>query len=137
MHMAQQAEEGLKEAPWTEVLRTGLDELRTFIQQEIRLVGAEISEKVKQAGMGAGMFGAAAVLGLFAVGFLAAAGAAALAIVLPTWAAIVIVGGLFAVAAVVALLIARRRIRGAPLAPEATKRTLQEDVRWAREQIRR
>ena len=87
--------EDLKEAPWTDVIRTTLDELRSFIQQEIRLASAEIAEKVKQAGMGAGMFGAAGLLGFLAAGSLTAAMILGLSLVVAPWLAALTVAGLY------------------------------------------
>jgi apolipoprotein N-acyltransferase len=86
---------------------------------------------------GAAAFGAAAVMGLFLVGFLAAAAAAALALVLPSWAALLIVAGVFLLAAVVAVMIGRARMKSPPIAPEKAKANLKEDVEWARAQLRR
>jgi len=82
------------------------------------------------------MMAAAAVLVLYALGFGAAAGAVGLAIVLPTWAAVLIVGALFAAAAGVVFLTGRKAMRTAPKV-EQTRETLKEDVRWAKQQIAR
>jgi YihY family inner membrane protein len=114
-----------------------LDGVRSLFRKEAELAKLEVVDAISARAVGAGMFGAAGVMALFAVGFLAAAGAAGLAIVLPTWAAIAIVGAAFAVAAGVTVLVARRRMDGPSLTPEETKRTLQEDVRWAKQQIKR
>jgi putative superfamily III holin-X len=54
----------------------------------------------------------------------------------PTWAANAIVGVVFLVIAVVVVLIARRQMRTPPIAPEQQRRTLKEDVEWAKQQIR-
>ena len=83
------------------------------------------------------MIGAAIVVAMYAVGFVAAAGAAALALVMPTWAAILIVGVLLIVVAGLLIQIARRVFRTAPQAGERTRETLKEDARWARQQIAR
>jgi len=80
--------------------------------------------------------GVAAVLVLYALGFGAAAGAVGLAIVLPTWAAVLIVGAVFAAAAGVVFLTGRKAMRTAPKV-EQTRETLKEDVRWAKQQIAR
>jgi putative Ca2+/H+ antiporter (TMEM165/GDT1 family) len=83
------------------------------------------------------MMAAAAVLALFAVVFLAAAGSAALDLVLPTWAAHLIVAAVFVAIAGALVLAARRAMRTAPTAAERTKATLKEDARWARQQLAR
>jgi hypothetical protein len=56
--------------------------------------------------------------------------------VLPTWAALLIVGLVFAIATGVLVLVGRREIRTAPK-PELTQETLKEDARWAKRQLAR
>ena len=75
-------------------------------------------------------------MGLFVLGFLGAAGAVALALVIPLWAALLVVAGVFAALAAVAAVFGRARL-GRPVAPEQAKRTIKEDVRWAKAQLRR
>jgi uncharacterized membrane protein len=83
------------------------------------------------------MFGAAAVVAMYAVGFLAAAGAAALALVVPVWAAILIVALLMLAVAWVLVTVGRRTLRDAPAPGERTREMLKEDARWAKQQIAR
>ncbi len=86
-------------------------------------------------GKGAGMMAGAAVVAMYAIGFLAAAGAAALALVLPVWAAILIVAVLMLVVAWALVMIGRRTIRSAPAPGERTQEALKEDMRWVKQQI--
>jgi len=74
---------------------------------------------------------------MYAVGFIAAAGAAALALVMPVWAAILIVAVALIVVAWVLVLVGRRILREAPTPGERTRQTLKEDARWAKRQIAR
>ncbi|HEY8200896.1 MAG TPA: phage holin family protein [Actinomycetota bacterium] len=114
----------LKEQPWADVLKTLGEQLRDFIQQEMQLVKVELSSKIKQAGLGAGMFGAAGFFGVLAAGALTAAGILALALVMPAWAAALVVTGLYGLAAAVLALSGRKKIKAAtPLAPEQAIRT--------------
>ncbi len=83
------------------------------------------------------MFAAAGVVGMYAIGFAAAAAAAGLAVVLPVWAAILIVTALLLLVAGVLVLIGRRTLRTAPTPGERIRETVKEDARWARQQIRR
>ena len=107
-----------------------------LIRKEVELARQEITEGISAKLQGAAAFGAAAALGLFVLGFLLAAAAAALDLVLPLWAALLIVAGVVLVAAVAAAMIGRSRMRQ-PVAPEQAKRTIKEDVEWARAQLRR
>ena len=127
MHMAQQAEEeGLKEAPWTDVVRTAFDELRSFIQQEIRLASAEIGEKVKQAGMGAGMFGAAGFLGFLAAGALTAAMILGLSLLITPWLAALAVALLYGAIGSLLALAGKKKVQEAtPFVPTQAVEAIQ------------
>lgn len=107
-----------------------------LIRKEVELARQEVTEGISAKLQGAAAFGAAAALGLFVLGFLLAAGAAALDLVMPLWAALLIVAGVVLVAAVIAAMFGRSRMR-ASVAPERAKRTIKEDVEWAKAQLRR
>ena len=77
----------------------------TLARLELELALLEVKRKVAALGIGIGMSIAAGIFGLFALGFGLAAGAAALALVLPMWAALLIVFGVLALFAVVLLLV--------------------------------
>jgi uncharacterized membrane protein YqjE len=86
---------------------------------ELELAGLELKQKAGAVGAGAGLGVGAAVVAVYAVGFLFATIAAALAIVLDTWLALLLVTlGLFAIAAVLALVAVRMLKRGTPPVPE-------------------
>lgn len=110
---------------------------RTLAAKHVELAKIEAVEAASVRGRGAGMMAGAAVVATYAVGFIAAAGAAALALVLPVWAAILIVAMLLLAVAGVLVLIGRRTIRSAPTPGERTRETLKEDTRWAKQQIAR
>ena len=72
---------------------------KRVVKLEIELAIVELKRKLATLGVGMGLVVAAAVLGLFGLGFLLAAIAAGLATFLPTWAALLIVmGALFLIA---------------------------------------
>jgi membrane protein len=109
----------------------------TLVRKEIELARQEITEGITARLKGAAAFAAAAVMGLFLLGFMAAAGAAALDLVMPLWAALLIVAGVFLLLALVAVLLGRARMRSPSLAPEKAKANIKEDVEWAKAQLRR
>jgi uncharacterized membrane protein YqjE len=86
---------------------------------ELELAGLELKHKVGSLGAGLGLGIGAALVALFALGFLFATIAAALATFLDTWLALLLVtAGLLGLAALLGLL-ARSRIRkGTPPVPE-------------------
>ena len=108
---------------------------RTLATKHVELAKIEAGEAASVRGRGAGMMAGAAVVVIYAVGFIAAAGAAALALVLPVWAAILIVAVLLLAIAGVLVLIGRRTIRSAPTPGERTRAALKEDSLWAKQQI--
>jgi uncharacterized membrane protein YqjE len=86
---------------------------------ELELAGLELKRKVGALGSGLGLGIGAAVLGLFGLGFLFATIAAALAIVLDPWLALLLVTvGLLALAGLLALLALSRIKKGTPPVPE-------------------
>jgi uncharacterized membrane protein YqjE len=104
-----------------------------LVRQEVELAKAELSVKGKQAGMGAGMFGGAAVLGLFALGALTAAVIAALDTAMDLWLAALIVAVIYAAGAGIAALMGKRKVEEAlPPVPEDSVQSVKEDVQWTK-----
>jgi hypothetical protein len=123
--------------PFGTVVASAVEGLRTLARQHLELAKLEVAEAASVRGVGVGMMVAAAVVVMYAIGFVAAAGAAALALVWPVWAAILAVATLMIVVALLLVLIGRRAIRNAPPAGKLTRETLKEDARWAKQQIER
>ena len=119
------------------LLRSIAADISTLVSKQIELAKQEIGEMVGTRAKAVGVFGAAAVLGLFVIGFLGLAGAEALDLVLPRWAAMLIVAGVFALLAAVAIVVARGWLRSSASKPELTQESLKEDVRWAKQQLKR
>lgn len=86
---------------------------------ELELAALELKKKVTALGIGIGMGLGAAVFGLFALGFVFATIAAALATFLSTWLALLIVtAGLFGLSGLLGILALGRIRRGTPPVPE-------------------
>lgn len=112
-------------------------ETSTLIRQEMALAKAELSEKGKEAGKGAGLFGGAGVVGLLAGGALTAAIIALLDKAMDTWLAALIVAVVYgAIAAVLALRGKQELQQAAPPVPEQTVDSVKEDVAWAKTRAR-
>ena len=100
-----------------------------LIRSEIRLAQAEMTQKGKQAGIGIGMFSAAGLLAFFGLGVLITMFVLLLALVLPSWAAALIVAVvLFAAAGAVAMVGKNKVAEGTPPKPERAMEGLKEDV---------
>jgi putative superfamily III holin-X len=91
----------------------------TLTRLELELAGLELKRKAGALGAGAALGVGAAVLALFGLGFLFATIAAALAIVLDTWLALLLVtAGLVTLAGLLGLLARSQIKRGTPPVPE-------------------
>ena len=112
-------------------------ETSALIRHEMALAKAELSEKGKEAGKGAGLFGGAGVVGLLAGGALTAAIIALLDKAMDTWLAALIVAVVYgAIAAVLALRGKQELQQAAPPVPEQTVDSVKEDVAWAKTRAR-
>jgi membrane protein len=109
----------------------------SLVRKEMELAKQEVKEGMAARAKGGAAFAAAAVMGLYIVGFLAAAAAAALALVLPVWAALLIVAGVFILVALIAAMVGRTLMKNTSVKPERAKENLKEDVKWARAQLKR
>jgi uncharacterized membrane protein YqjE len=125
--------EELRERRLGDLVKQLAGQTSTLVRQEIDLAKAELTEKGRVAGQGAGLFAGAAVVGLMAAGALTALLILALDTAMDSWlAALIVTVVLGAVAAVLALQ-GRNRVRAAgPPVPEQTVETVKEDVEWAK-----
>jgi MFS family permease len=116
-----------------ELVKQLSEQTSRLVRQEVELAKAELAIKGKRAGIGAGMFGGAGVVGLYAVGALIAAAIAALATAVATWLAALIVGVVLAVVAGVAALSGKKKVQEAmPPVPEDSVESVKEDVQWTK-----
>lgn len=105
------------------------EQIPELVRSELRLAQAELTQKGKRAGLGIGMFSLAGLLAFFASATLIATAVIALDLVLPLWAAGLIVAAVLLIGAVGAALGGRSEIQQAtPPTPEATVANLKEDV---------
>jgi uncharacterized membrane protein YqjE len=121
----------LRDAPTGELVSRLANEAAALVRQEVELAKAELVEKGKQAGKGAGMFGGAGLLGLGAFGALTAFLILALDTAMPSWLGALIVAVVYgAIGGVLALTGKRKVQEAAPPVPEQTVESVKEDVQW-------
>ena len=119
----------LADQPTSELIRLASTQISELVRDELKLAKAEMTAKGKTAGAGAGMLGAAGVLAGYGVGALLVCIGLLLALVLPGWAAALIVTVvLFAVAAILALLGRKRLNRAMPAVPTVAVDGLKTDI---------
>jgi uncharacterized membrane protein YqjE len=120
-----------------ELVKDLATETSTLVRQELDLAKAEITERGKQAGKGAGMLAAGAVVALLALGALTACIIAALDNAMATWLAALIVTVVYGAIAGVLAMSGRKQIREAtPPVPEQAIDSVKEDVQWAKTRTR-
>jgi hypothetical protein len=121
-----------------ELIKQVSEESSRLLRGELKLAQAEMTQKAKTAGVGMGAFGAAAVLGWFALGCFLAAAILALALVLPAWLAALIVAVVVAIAAGIAALVGKKKVAEAgPPVPTDTVESVKKDVEEIKESVRR
>ena len=119
--------------PTAELMRELSAQTSTLVHQELELAKLELSEKGKQAGIGAGMFGGAGVVGLYAAGALTACLILALATAVTGWLAALIVAVVYgAVAGGLALTGKAKFKQAVPPVPEQATESVKEDVQWTK-----
>lgn len=127
----------LRHESTAELLKRLSNETTTLVKQELELAKTEMTAKGKEAGKGAGLFGAAGLFGLLALGALTAAIIAALDTAMPTWLAALVVTVVYAATAGVLALTGKGRLQNAtPPVPEQTQDSVKEDVRWVKTRAR-
>ncbi len=109
-------------------------DLSTLVRQEIELGREEISVEVSKAGKAGAAFGAAAGVAFFAAFALVLAAGWALAAVMPTGLAFLIVAVVLGAVAAVLGLRGREQMKTIEPKPEQTIKTLKEDAQWLKEQ---
>jgi uncharacterized membrane protein YqjE len=116
-----------------ELLRELSDQTTTLVHKELELAKLEMAEKGKRAGLGAGMFGGAGLVGLYALGALTAAIVLLLATAMAGWLAALIVAAVYAAIAGGLALYGRSEARqAAPPVPQQATESVKEDVQWAK-----
>jgi uncharacterized membrane protein YqjE len=117
-----------------ELVKDLASQTSTLVRQEIQLAQAEVTQRGKVAGKGAGMLAGAGVAGLLALGALTAVLVIALDGALSLWLAALIVTVLWAVIAAVLAQTGKKALQAStPPAPQ-TVETVKEDIQWAKTQ---
>lgn len=116
-----------------EILKEIVANTQDLIRTEIRLAKIELSEEGKKAIQASAMLVFGAVCGLLAFAFLCVTAMFALELVMPAWAAALVVGLILCILTAAGVFIGRGRLK-ALKAPAKTMQTMKEDVQWMKEQ---
>jgi predicted lipid-binding transport protein (Tim44 family) len=119
------------------LLKDRSTQTQKLVRQELELAKAELSEKGKRAGLGAGMFGGAGLAAILALGALTACFILALATAVAGWLAALIVALVYAAVAGVLALTGRRKVKEAtPPIPEQASESVRRDVEWTKQRAK-
>lgn len=111
-------------------------DLSTLMRQEFELAKAEVTAEAKKASTGAGLLGGAGFAGYMAAIFASLTLMFLLDLLMPLWAAALIVTVLYGVVGYVLYSKGRTKMQTVDPKPRQTVETLKEDVQWAKNQTR-
>jgi len=114
------------------VLHDIIGNIQDIVRSEVRLAKTEITEELAKSRSAAVMFGAGALLVVFAALFLLLAAVYALSLVIPAWAAALIVGASVGAIAALCVSVGIKRFKTIRAAPK-TAASMKENVEWAKQ----
>jgi uncharacterized membrane protein YqjE len=113
-------------------------QISRLVRDEARLAQAEVTQKAKRLGVGAGLFGGAGLFAFFGLAALITTVILALALVMPAWlAALIVTVVLFAIAGVLALVGKKDVQKGSPPIPTEAIASTKVDIQTVKESARR
>jgi uncharacterized protein YacL len=114
------------------------EQISRLVRDEARLAQAEMTQKAKRLGVGAGLFGGAGLVAFLGLAALVATAILLLDLVLPAWAAaLVVTVVLFAVAGVLALVGKKDVQNATPPVPTEAIASTKTDIATVKESARR
>lgn len=116
-----------------DLVRDLVEQVNHLARTEVTLAVRELKGKARHAGLGAAVAGAGGLFAFYGGAVLVAACVLLLALVLPAWAAALIVAGVLFAVAGIAVLVARKQLRqGAPM-PSPAVESVKDDIQAVKE----
>lgn len=126
------------EPPVSELVTQLSEQTTRLVRDEMRLAQAELKNKDRHAGAGAGLFGGAGLMAFFGGATLITTIILALALLVPVWlSALIVTVALFIIAGIAALAGKKQVKKAVPPAPETTMESVKADVNEVKEHSRR
>lgn len=114
------------------------EQISRLVRDEARLAQAEVTQKAKRLGIGAGLFGGAGLFAFLGLAVLVATAVLALDLVLPAWlAALIVAVALFVIAGILALVGKKDVEKGSPPVPTEAMAGVKTDIATVKESARR
>jgi uncharacterized membrane protein YqjE len=120
----------------SDVLQDIVSNVQEIIRSEFRLAKVELKDKAQRAAKPAAVMGAGAVVAFYGVGFVLLAVVYALSLVVPIWAAALIVGVVLSIVGAALLFSSRKALKQIDPVPEKTVQTVKENVQWTKNRIK-
>jgi uncharacterized membrane protein YqjE len=111
-------------------------EMSTLVRQEVQLAKTEMTHKAASLGKNAGFIAVAVLFVLLALQAFVLSAIFALSRIVDQWQAALIVGGVLLVVAAILIIVGLKAIKKEGIAPTQTMETIEEDVQWAKEQVK-
>jgi uncharacterized membrane protein YqjE len=127
-------QQGGRERPMTEVLKDIVTNVQEMVRSEVRLARVELREEASKTARAGAMLAAGGVLGIIAGVFALVFFAQLLAMVMPDWAATLVITLVLGITA--AVLISKGRSRLHVPTPEKTIENVKENVEWMKNQTK-
>jgi hypothetical protein len=129
---------GAQESSTGELVRQAAEQVSRLVRDELALAKAEMADKGKKAGVGAGLLGSGGLVALYGLAALLTAVVLGLAEAMPPWlAALIVAVVLFAAAGVLAVLGRKQVKQAAPPTPEEAVRSVKADIDEVKERAKR
>jgi hypothetical protein len=127
-----------RDASTGELIGQLTEQVSRLVRDEARLAQAEVTQKAKRLGVGAGLFGGAGLMAFFGLAVLISAAVLGLAEIVPGWvAALIVAVVLFAVAGVLALVGKKDVAQGSPPVPTQAIAGVQADIATVKQGLSR
>lgn len=120
-----------------ELLRQLSTDTATLVRQEVALARAELSQIMAKVTASAGMFGVAAIAAIGAFGAFTAFLILVISLVVPAWAAALIVMVLYGIVAAIGALAGKNALQRVTPVPQQSVESVKEDVEAVRAGVRR
>ncbi len=129
--------QGHTEKTTAELVRDLTEQVSHLARTEVTLALREVKGKAKHAGLGAAIAGAGGLFAFFGGAVQIAACVLLLALVVPAWAAALIVAGALFVIAGIAVLVARAQLKKSAPMPSPAVESAKEDIHAVKEARKR
>lgn len=119
-----------------EVLNDILGNMEMIMRSEFRLAKSELKEEADRAAKPAITFSVGMAFGFYALGAFLLAAVYGLALIMSTWMAALLVGTVLSLVGIALISSGRKQLKYLRAIPDKTIQTLEDNVQWAKDQIR-